>query len=96
MIMQIQKPDLNKPVVCPLQCACSALRCRTVQSKSCVVLRMSCYLTDMLFDAEIPSLIFVTKIDKYDPDVIGADLTKTFHSSRLLQLFEASANFEAH
>jgi len=41
--------------------------------------------------AEIPTLVFLTKIDKYDPDVIGEDLSKTFHSVRLLSLMEVSA-----
>ena len=59
-----------------------------------VLMVHSLYLTDTLIDAEIPSLIFLTKVDKYDPDVIGVDLSKTFHSSRLLQLIEASAMFE--
>ena len=35
--------------------------------------------------------MFLTKIDKYDPDVIGEDLSKTFHSARLLSLMEVSA-----
>ncbi|DBA72796.1 TPA: hypothetical protein ACH3X2_010185 [Trebouxia sp. C0005] len=39
-------------------------------------------------EREIPTLVFLTKIDKYDPDVIGEDLTKTFHSARLLSLME--------
>ena len=43
--------------------------------------------------AGIPILVFLTKIDKYDPDVIGEDLTKTFHSARLLSLMEVSCNF---
>ncbi|KAL3148230.1 Interferon-induced protein 44-like [Trebouxia sp. C0009 RCD-2024] len=30
-------------------------------------------------DREIPTLVFLTKIDNYDPDVIGQDLSKTFH-----------------
>jgi len=50
--------------------------------------------SEMLFTwccAEIPTLVFLTKIDKYDPDVIGEDLTKTFHSARLLSLMEVSA-----
>lgn len=38
--------------------------------------------------AELPILVCLTKIDAYDPDVIGHDLAKTFHSSRLLQLVE--------
>ena len=43
--------------------------------------------------AEIPTLVFLTKIDKYDPDVIGEDLSKTFHSARLLSLMEVSFVF---
>ncbi len=35
-------------------------------------------------------LVFLTKVDSYDPDVIGQDLTKTFHSARLLSLMEVS------
>lgn len=41
--------------------------------------------------AEIPTLVFLTKIDTYDPDVIGQDLKKTFHSERLLTLVEVSS-----
>ena len=41
--------------------------------------------------AEIPSLVLLTKIDAYDPDVIGANLSQTFHSERLLQLVEVSS-----
>ena len=37
--------------------------------------------------------MFLTKIDKYDPDVIGEDLRKTFHSARLLSLMEVSFVF---
>ena len=40
--------------------------------------------------AEIPTLVLLTKIDTYDPDVIGQDLKKTFHSERLLSLVEVS------
>lgn len=42
--------------------------------------------------AEIPTLVFFTKIDTYDPDVIGQDLRKTFHSERLLTLVEVSSS----
>ena len=41
-----------------------------------------------LCHAEIPTLVFLTKIDNYDPDVIGQDLKKTFHSERLLSLIQ--------
>ena len=34
--------------------------------------------------------IIVTKIDTYDPDVIGEDVKKTYHSARLQTLAEAS------
>lgn len=34
--------------------------------------------------------MFLTKIDTYDPDVIGQHLKKTFHSERLLSLMEVS------
>lgn len=40
----------------------------------------------LLYCAGIPTVIFLTKIDAYDPDVVGKDLTKTFHSSKLLEL----------
>ena len=40
--------------------------------------------------AEVPTIVFLSKIDTYDPDVIGNDLAKTFHSSRLLHLVEVS------
>ena len=40
--------------------------------------------------AEVPTLVFLSKIDTYDPDVIGNDLAKTYHSSRLLHLVEVS------
>lgn len=40
--------------------------------------------------AGIPTLVFLTKIDKCDPDVIGKDLKKTFLSGRLLSLIEVS------
>ncbi|KAL3148736.1 Interferon-induced protein 44-like [Trebouxia sp. C0009 RCD-2024] len=39
-------------------------------------------------DRGIPTLVFLTKIDKCDPDVIGKDLKKTFLSGRLLSLIE--------
>ncbi|KAL3132022.1 Interferon-induced protein 44-like [Trebouxia sp. C0010 RCD-2024] len=39
-------------------------------------------------DRELPTLVFLSKIDTYDPDVIGNDLAKTYHSSRLLHLVE--------
>lgn len=42
--------------------------------------------------AEIPTLVFLTKIDSYDPDVIGQDLSKTFHSERLLSLIQVSSH----
>lgn len=35
-------------------------------------------------------LILLTKIDTYDPDIIGANLRKTFHSARLQVLMEVS------
>ena len=38
----------------------------------------------------IISLVFLSKIDAYDPDVIKTDLAKTFYSSRLLHLVEVS------
>ena len=41
--------------------------------------------------AEIPTLVLLTKIDAYDPDVVGQDLKKTFHSERLLTLVEVSS-----
>lgn len=31
-------------------------------------------------------MVFLTKIDAYDPDLVGKDLTKTFHSKKLLEL----------
>lgn len=31
-------------------------------------------------------MVFLTKIDAYDPDLVGKDLTKTFHSIKLLEL----------
>ena len=40
---------------------------------------------------EIPTLVFLTQVDTYDPDVIGQDLKKTFHSERLLSLMEVSS-----
>ena len=33
-------------------------------------------------------LILLTKIDRYDADIIGANLKKTFHSARLQVLME--------
>ena len=42
----------------------------------------------MLLFADLMPLVLLTKIDSYDPDVIGADLTKTFHSARLLNVME--------
>ena len=47
-------------------------------------------LTWICLHAEVPTLVFLSKIDTYDPDVIGNDLAKTFHSSRLLHLVEVS------
>ena len=44
-----------------------------------------------LCHADIPFLVFLTKIDEYDPDVIGQDLKKTFRSERLLSLMEVSS-----
>jgi len=44
--------------------------------------------TDVWCAAEIPTLVFLTKIDAYDPDVIGDDATKVYHSARLLHLME--------
>ena len=41
--------------------------------------------------AEIPTLVFLTKVDTYDPDVIGQDLKKIYHSERLLSLIEVSS-----
>ena len=38
-------------------------------------------------------LILLTKIDTYDPDIIGEDLKKTFHSARLQSLMEVSAKY---
>ena len=34
----------------------------------------------------IPSVVFLTNVDAYDPDLVGKDLTKTFHSKKLLEL----------
>lgn len=51
----------------------------------------SCLLTLRVCHAEIPTLVFLTKIDSYDPDVIGEDAKKTFHSERLLSLMEVSS-----
>ena len=42
--------------------------------------------------AEIPTLVFLTKVDTYDPDIIGQDLKKTYHSERLLSLMEVSSH----
>ena len=36
--------------------------------------------------------MFLTKIDTYDPDVIGQDLKRTFRSERLLSLMEVSSS----
>ena len=47
-------------------------------------------LTWICLHAEVPTLIVLSKIDTYDPDIIGNDLAKTFHSSRLLDLVEVS------
>ena len=33
--------------------------------------------------AGIPTLVLLTKIDDYDPEVIGADVKRAFHSIRL-------------
>ncbi|KAL0033092.1 hypothetical protein WJX79_002778 [Trebouxia sp. C0005] len=41
---------------------------------------------------DLMPLVLLTKIDSYDPDVIGEDLTKTFHSARLLHLMEEVAD----
>ena len=38
--------------------------------------------------ADIRWSILLTKIDTYDPDVIGEDIQKTFHSARLESLVE--------
>ncbi len=46
--------------------------------------------TDLRSAAEIPTLVFLTKIDAYDPDVIGDDIAKVFHSARLLHMVEVS------
>ena len=43
-----------------------------------------------MLHADLMPLVLLTKIDSYDPDVIGEDLTKTFHSARLLNLMEVS------
>ena len=44
----------------------------------------------LMLRADLMSLVLLTKIDSYDPDVIGEDLTKTFHSACLLNLMEVS------
>ena len=44
----------------------------------------------VMLHADLMPLVLLTKIDSYDPDVIGEDLTKTFHSARLLNLMEVS------
>lgn len=41
--------------------------------------------------AEIPTLVLLTKINGYDPDAIGEDLRKSFHSKLLLSLMEVSS-----
>lgn len=45
------------------------------------------------YAAEIPALVMLTKVDTYDPDVIGNDLSKVFHSGRLLHLIEVSQTY---
>ncbi len=46
--------------------------------------------------ADLMPLVLLTKIDSYDPDVIGKDLTKNFHSARLLNLMEVSHSALEH
>ncbi len=49
-----------------------------------------------MLHANLMPLVLLTKIDSYDPDVIGEDLTKTFHSARLLNLMEVSHSALVH
>ena len=44
------------------------------------------------FHAEIPALVFLTKVDTYDPDIVGQDLKKTYHSERLQSLMEVNSH----
>ena len=44
----------------------------------------------LMLRADLMLLVLLTKIDSYDPDVIGEDLTKTVHSARLLNPMEVS------
>lgn len=50
----------------------------------------------LMLHANLMPLVLLTKIDSYDPDVIGEDLTKTFHSARLLNLMEVSHSALVH
>ena len=43
--------------------------------------------------ADIRFSILLTKIDTYDPDIVGESLSKTYHSARLQALMEASLLF---
>lgn len=36
--------------------------------------------------AGVPTLIYLSKIDQYDSDVIGSDIMKTFESKKLARL----------
>ena len=51
------------------------------------------YAVKHWYAAEIPALVMLTKVDTYDPDVIGNDLSKLFHSARLLHLIEVSQTY---
>lgn len=51
------------------------------------------YALKQWYAAEIPALVMLTKVDTYDPDVIGNDLSKVFRSARLLQLIEVSQTY---
>ena len=45
-------------------------------------------MVTMFGSAEIRVRIIVTKIDAYDPDIIGEHVKKTYHSARLHTLME--------
>lgn len=47
-----------------------------------------CALISCNSNVGIPTLLFLSKIDEYDPDTLLDDVTKVFHSSKIHAIVE--------
>ncbi|KAL0025651.1 hypothetical protein WJX77_001097 [Trebouxia sp. C0004] len=69
---------------------CMVVPCDSATDES--YMKRLCEMRQFARARDLIPLVLLTKIDSYDPDVIGEDLTKTFHSARLLNLMKEVAH----